>query len=247
MAAHLAGPNKNLCKGCLTMIKCLDGRRTCSCFCAGRQYEFGADPVDKSLTIVDRDDQHIAGVAYIRGLDTHPQRGLASAIGDAIAEMEGAVLLTETPAPPQEESTTDESNSDSDYAAERPEAPPPRGSGINYGFLDDDTSDSEVPEYNAIPGPSHTDENEVPDHNNLPGPSHADNFAAILNAARAAAIASTPGHATREAPPAAAPPANLQFREEDDDLDDAPSPLHTRSGTIRTTPPGRKKRGQRDN
>ena len=102
------------------MIKCKDGRRTCSCFCTSRNYELGADTVNKSLTIVDAEDYSIADVAYIRGLENHPHQGHS----DTIDNMQEALFLTETPDPPHEESTTDDSqNSESDYATDRPDTP----------------------------------------------------------------------------------------------------------------------------
>ena len=57
------------------MIKCKDGRRTCTHACATLDYEFGADTINKSLAIVDSQDRTIAHVAYVRGLDNHPLRG----------------------------------------------------------------------------------------------------------------------------------------------------------------------------
>ena len=205
------------------MIKCKDGRRTCSCFCTSRNYELGADTINKSLTIVDDQDYSIADVAYIRGLENHPDRGHSEQINNMVE----ALFLTETPDPPQEETTTDDSqNSESDYAADRPDSPRQRrASSTNYGLLDE------------------SDDDEVPPYTVQPGPSRNDGFAAILAATRDAARDATPGPSTREAPPAATPPADHQTR---DNRDDTPSPLHTRAGTIRTAPPGPKKRRQRD-
>ena len=205
------------------MIKCKDGRRTCSCFCTSRNYELGADTINKSLTIVDAEDYSIADVAYIRGLENHPHQGHS----DTINNMQEALFLTETPDPPLEESSTDDSqNSESDYATDRPDSPRQRlRSSTNHGMLDD-SSDNEVPPYTVQPGPSRNND-----------------FAAILAATRDAARDATPGPSTREAPPTATPPAEHRHR---DDRDDTPSPLHTRAGTIRTNPPGPKKRRQRD-
>ena len=75
------------------MIKCKDGQRTCTHDCAERGFKFGADTVNKNLAIVNRNDKTVAYVAYVRGLEDHPQRCQS----DTIAEIESAIFLTETP------------------------------------------------------------------------------------------------------------------------------------------------------
>ena len=228
------------------MIKCKDGRRTCSCFCTSRNYELGADTVNKSLAIVDEDDYTIAEVAYVRGLENHPH----SAHSDTINNMVEALFLTETPDPPIEETTTDDSqNSESDYAPDRPDSPRGRCASSTNNDLLDESSDDEIPPYTVQPLPDAPPTESSPQ----PGPSglRTDTFAAILAATRNAARqqrVDPPGDSTQEAPPAQpTPPAALQPEDHSEQEDDAPSPLHTRSGAgaIRRPPaaPKKTKRG----
>ena len=65
------------------------------------------------LGIVDGSDRLLARVAYIRGLENHPNRDTH----DAIAGIETAITLTDTPDPPSEESSTEGADDTSSAAS----------------------------------------------------------------------------------------------------------------------------------
>ena len=94
---------KNLCRHCHTMIKLTTGHCTYNHYCNSRGYQLAADPDNKVLGIINRVDQLLARVAYICGLDNHHNRDH----DDAIAGIETAITLTDTPDPPSEESSTE--------------------------------------------------------------------------------------------------------------------------------------------
>ena len=247
-----AGPARNrkkLCRQCHTLIKLTDGGRTCTHACAALNYELGADPVNKSVDIVDAWDRTIAGVAYMRGLSVHPDRGN----DDMLTELEAAMILTETPLSPEEESSTEGSGqADSDQADDGPDSPPAhrRGSGLRYNLLDESTDD-EVPPYNIDRGTPATEDSPPSPQ---PGPSNQrpDNFAALLEATRNAARdlrnqRRTPGNSTEEAPPTQPNNPAATPNPDSPSEDTPPSPLHTRSGRIREAPPAPEKRKPRAN
>ena len=226
-----------MCGTCHTMIKLRDGSRTCIHRCGELGHELGVDTVHKNIAVVDSQDRPIGRVAYIRGLPDHPQRQEAR-----IVDIEAAIFVTETPDPPEEESSTEGSiqpdsdhatdgsgRADSDHASDGPDTPPlRRGSGIDYRLLDEST-DSEEVSYTVHP---------------------PIDFAAILEANRQAAqMANHLSPSTQEAPPAQPipPAAQPQPGETSEEEDGTTSPLRTRSGNIRGPPAPPKKRQPRAN
>ena len=137
--------NKNVCKTCHTLIKCKDGRHTCTHACAALGYEFGADTVNKSLAIVDELDRMVAMVAYVRGIEDHLSKGQ----DDRIDELEMALFLTETADPPSKESSMEDSGpADTDNVRDGPDTPPRRRLATDTDYrIHDETSDSDTPEY----------------------------------------------------------------------------------------------------
>ena len=67
-------PNKNLCKVCGTLIKLMDGRRTCVHNTRAENLGYKADTKAGVLDLVTNDGQLYGSIAYIRGLRDHPLR-----------------------------------------------------------------------------------------------------------------------------------------------------------------------------
>ena len=115
-----------MCCHCHTMIKMTTGMRTCTYYCDSKGYTIGADTTNKVMGIWDTSNQHLATISYIRGLDSHPNPDRDSTIGD----LEQAIPLTHTPAPPDDETLTEgatdteySGHADSDNTNDRPDSP----------------------------------------------------------------------------------------------------------------------------
>ena len=216
--------DKNLCRHCHTMFKLTTGHRTCNHYCDSRGYQLAADPENKVLGIVDQHDQLLARVAYVRGLENHPNRGT----DEAVASIETAITLTDTPLPPSEESSTEGADDTSS-------APPADTEHSEHSDSEPETEHSE-----------HSDsEPEVPDYHvlHMAPPSPMD-FRAALELARAGP--SQPGSSTpQEASPTGLPhpPPSTQTSS---DEDNGTSPFKTRAGTIRGPPAAPRKKKQQN-
>ena len=97
------GPDKNrhLCLTCHSMIKLEDGRRTCGCQAYANRMALVMNEVQDRVYLVDRHNEAVSGVQYIRGLEEHPNRGTDPDIRKA-AEL---LRITNTQDPPDETSS----------------------------------------------------------------------------------------------------------------------------------------------
>ena len=92
------------------MIKLKSGKRTCGCEARQAQLQLEPDVIQESLHLVDSEDRQVGQVDYIRGLESHPNRGTDPAIRDAIR----AIRQTNTRLPPNVISSSEESEHEAD-------------------------------------------------------------------------------------------------------------------------------------
>ena len=92
------------------MVKLTDKRRTCSCRIQERKQGLGAEYANEKLHLLDNKERQVATIAYIRGLENHPLRGVEPDIQSAI----NLVRRTNTRRPPDKLSSSDESGRDAD-------------------------------------------------------------------------------------------------------------------------------------
>ena len=73
-ARGMANPNKNLCPTCGTLIKLVDGRRTCVHKTKQGDLNYSPDVTGKALDLKTNEGLLYGTIAYVRGLQQHPLR-----------------------------------------------------------------------------------------------------------------------------------------------------------------------------
>ena len=113
------------------MVKLTNKRRTCSCKIQERQQGLGADYKNEKLYLLDDRERQVGTIAYIRGLENHPLRGVEPDIQSAL----NLIRRTNTRRAPDTLSTSDESTRDADTETD--------SSGPCHGFSTPTTTESE--------------------------------------------------------------------------------------------------------
>ena len=113
------------------MVKLTSKRRTCSCKIQERLQGLGADYANERLYLLDNKERQVDTIAYIRGLENHPLRGVEPDIQSAL----NLIRRTNTRRAPDTLSTSDESSRDADTETD--------SSGPCHGFSTPTTTESE--------------------------------------------------------------------------------------------------------
>ena len=95
-------PNKHLCTTCGTLIKLIDGRRTCVHRTLEEKIRY--QPKRDALDLITEQGDLYGTIAYVRGLQEHPLRD----VRPFVAKLETALDNTNTMLPPSRESTSEE-------------------------------------------------------------------------------------------------------------------------------------------